>query len=164
VRQGVAGYVTPKVAIGAIVGNDQGQILLVQRADSGAWLYPTGWADVGYSAAEVAVKEVLEETGIDVEPCAWSWSSTVFGSVFTQVPLYSLVFHLRPVGGRAEGTPARVRRCRMVRRGLPSFPAGQCRRVDRARVRRHTGRLDRGSLRLATWADLATRRPVGRRG
>src|ERR1039458_8069863 len=58
VRQGVAGYVTPKVAIGAIVGNDEGQILLVQRADSGAWLYPTGWADVGYSAAEVAVKEV----------------------------------------------------------------------------------------------------------
>ena len=55
---GVPGYVTPKVAIGAIVGNDDGEILLVQRADSGIWLYPTGWADVGYSPAEVAVKEV----------------------------------------------------------------------------------------------------------
>ena len=32
------------------------------------WLYPTGWADVGYSPAEVAVKEVLEETGIECEP------------------------------------------------------------------------------------------------
>ena len=30
-----------------------------KRADSGIWLYPTGWADVGYSPAEVAVKEVL---------------------------------------------------------------------------------------------------------
>ena len=68
VGDGVAGYVTPKSAIGAVVYDDEGRILLVQRADSGVWLYPTGWADVGYSPAEVAVKEVLEETGIEVEP------------------------------------------------------------------------------------------------
>ena len=42
VGEGVAGYVTPKVAVGAVVGNDDGEILLVQRADSGIWLYPTG--------------------------------------------------------------------------------------------------------------------------
>src|SRR6187397_2211719 len=35
VGEGVAGYVTPKVAVGAVVGNDDGEILLVQRADSG---------------------------------------------------------------------------------------------------------------------------------
>src|SRR3989442_11955690 len=35
VGEGVAGYVTPKIAIGAVVGNDNGQILLVRRADSG---------------------------------------------------------------------------------------------------------------------------------
>src|SRR5438094_9019272 len=68
VGEGVPGYVTPKIAIGAVVGNDKGEILLIQRADSGVWLYPTGWADVGYSASEVAVKEVKEETGIEVEP------------------------------------------------------------------------------------------------
>src|SRR3954449_7326289 len=68
VGEGVAGYVTPKIAVGAVVGNERGEILLVQRADSGIWLYPTGWADVGYSASEVAVKEVEEETGIQVEP------------------------------------------------------------------------------------------------
>ena len=49
VGNGVPGYVTPKVAIGVIVGNDAGEVLLVQRADSGIWLFPTGWADVGYS-------------------------------------------------------------------------------------------------------------------
>ena len=42
VGSGVAGYVTPKVAVGAAVGNDQGQLLLIQRADSGVWLYPSG--------------------------------------------------------------------------------------------------------------------------
>src|SRR5919106_5896803 len=66
VGDGVAGYVTPKVAVGAVVGNDKGEILLVKRADSGIWLYPTGWADIGYSASEVVVKEVEEETGIHV--------------------------------------------------------------------------------------------------
>ena len=68
VGEGIPGYVTPKVAIGAIVGNEEGKILLVQRKDSGVWLYPTGWADVGYSPAEVAMKEVEEETGIIAEP------------------------------------------------------------------------------------------------
>ena len=34
VGAGVPGYVTPKVAVGAVVGNDAGEILLVQRADS----------------------------------------------------------------------------------------------------------------------------------
>src|SRR5512142_3366754 len=48
VGEGVAAYVTPKVAVGAVVGKEGGEILLVQRSDSGIWLYPTGWADVGY--------------------------------------------------------------------------------------------------------------------
>ncbi len=60
IGEGVPGYVTPKVAVGAVVGNDAGEILLVQRKDSGIWLYPTGWADVGYSPAEVAVKAPLQ--------------------------------------------------------------------------------------------------------
>ena len=67
IGQGVPGYVTPKVAIGAIVGNDEGKILLMQRADSGVWLYPTGWADVGYSASEVVNSMVirLKQVGLD---------------------------------------------------------------------------------------------------
>src|SRR5499427_5673941 len=67
VGEGVAGYVTPKVAVAAVVGNEAGEILLTQRADSGVWLYPVGWADVGYSPSEVAVKEVYEVTRIEDE-------------------------------------------------------------------------------------------------
>src|SRR5512146_2414898 len=40
VGEGVAGYVTPKVAVAAVVGNDENEMLLTQRADSGVWLYP----------------------------------------------------------------------------------------------------------------------------
>ena len=52
-----------KVAARLVAACDRGELLLIQRADSGVWLYPTGWCDVGYSASEVVVKEVLEETG-----------------------------------------------------------------------------------------------------
>jgi ADP-ribose pyrophosphatase YjhB (NUDIX family) len=109
VGNGVAGYVTPKIAVGAIVGNDDGEILLVQRGDSGVWLYPTGWADVGYSAAEVAVKEVQEETGIEVEPVRLVMVLDGLRIGITQIPLYSLVFQLRPIGGSLKAHPLECR-------------------------------------------------------
>ena len=106
---GVAGYVTPKVAVGAVVGNDRGEILLVQRADSGVWLYPTGWADIGYSPSEVAVKEVAEETGILAEPVRLIAVLDGLRMGFTSIPLYSLVFHCRAVGGELKAHPLECR-------------------------------------------------------
>lgn len=100
-----AGYVTPKVAIGAVVGDDDGRLLLIQRSDSGVWLYPTGWADVGYSPTEVAVKEVEEETGIlcEVERLIGVFDGLRAG--FSRIPLYSLVFLCRAVGGELRAHP-----------------------------------------------------------
>jgi ADP-ribose pyrophosphatase YjhB (NUDIX family) len=98
------GYVTPKVAVGAVVGNEDGEILLVQRADSGVWLYPTGWADIGYSPVEVALKEVEEETGILCEPVRLIAVLDGLRLGFTRIPLYSVVFHLRAVGGELAPT------------------------------------------------------------
>ena len=109
VGEGVAGYVTPKVAVGAVVGNDRNQILLVQRAASGAWLYPTGWADVGYSPSEVAVKEVFEETGIEIEPVRLIAVLDGLRLGFTRIPLYSLVFHCRMLGGSLRRHPLECR-------------------------------------------------------
>ena len=105
VGKGVPGYVTPKTTVGAIVGNDAGEILLVQRADSGVWLYPTGWADVGYSPAEVAVKEVHEETGIECEIVRMVAVLDGMRMGFTKIPLYSMVFHCRAVGGSLRAHP-----------------------------------------------------------
>jgi len=105
VESGPAGYVTPKVAVGAVVGNREGQILLLQRSDSGIWLYPTGWADVGYSPSEVAVKEVHEETGIEVEVERLIGVFDGLRLGFTRLPLYSMVFLCRAVGGELRGHP-----------------------------------------------------------
>ena len=105
VGQGVAGYVTPKAAVGAVVHDDEGRILLVQRADTGVWLYPTGWADVGYSASEVAVKEVLEETGITCVPERVIAVLDGMRMGFTRIPLYSIVFLCRATGGDLQAHP-----------------------------------------------------------
>jgi ADP-ribose pyrophosphatase YjhB (NUDIX family) len=133
VGEGVAGYVTPKVACAAVVGNDQGEILLTQRADYGIWLYPVGWADVGYSPAEVAVKEVYEETGIEVEPLSLI---AVFDGLrlgFARLPLYSLVFHCRMLGGELKGHPLETRQVGFFARdALPQPLAGGARWVETA--------------------------------
>ena len=79
--------------------------LLVKRSDSGIWLYPTGWADIGYSPAEIAVKEVSEETGIDCEPVRLLTVIDGFRAGFTRIPLYSLVFYCRATGGELRAHP-----------------------------------------------------------
>ena len=105
VGEGVPGYVTPKVAIGAVVGNDNDEILLIQRADSGVWLFPTGFADIGYSAAEIAEKEVLEETGMHVEAIRIISILDGVRAKFTRMPLYSIVFQCKVIGGEINHHP-----------------------------------------------------------
>jgi ADP-ribose pyrophosphatase YjhB (NUDIX family) len=61
------GYQTPKVDIRGVVFNESGEILMVKEKADGCWSLPGGWADVGYTPSEVAVKEVREETGLEVK-------------------------------------------------------------------------------------------------
>ena len=61
------GYKTPKVDVRAVVFNENNEILLIQEKADNRWAMPGGWADVGYSPSEVAVKECFEEAGLKVE-------------------------------------------------------------------------------------------------
>jgi ADP-ribose pyrophosphatase YjhB (NUDIX family) len=61
------GYKTPKVDVRSVVFNEKNQVLLIQEKADERWAMPGGWADVGYSPAEVAVKECFEEAGLKVE-------------------------------------------------------------------------------------------------
>lgn len=57
-----AGPATPKVDVRAVVFRDGG-ILLVKEPEDGGWSVPGGWAAVGETASEAAVREVREEAG-----------------------------------------------------------------------------------------------------
>jgi ADP-ribose pyrophosphatase YjhB (NUDIX family) len=61
------GYMTPKVDVRAAAFRD-GRILLVREREDDCWTLPGGWADVGNSPSEVAVRETKEESGFDVRP------------------------------------------------------------------------------------------------
>jgi ADP-ribose pyrophosphatase YjhB (NUDIX family) len=62
------GYQTPKVDVRAVIFRGLDEVLLVkEKIDGGRWTLPGGWADVGYTPFEVAVKETLEETGLVVK-------------------------------------------------------------------------------------------------
>jgi ADP-ribose pyrophosphatase YjhB (NUDIX family) len=67
VLAGLTGYPTPKVDVRALVRRDGGVLLVRERVD-GRWALPGGWADVGTSPAENAVREVAEEAGVTVTP------------------------------------------------------------------------------------------------
>src|SRR5919107_811609 len=61
------GPATPKVDVRAAV-IDGDRILLVKEPEDGSWSPPGGWADVGETASEAAVREVHEESGYRVRP------------------------------------------------------------------------------------------------
>ena len=133
VGSGIAGYVTPKITVGAVVGNDEGELLLVQRADSGMWLYPTGWADVGYSPSEVVIKEVKEETGIECEVVRPIAVLDGMRLGFTRIPLVSLVFHCHKTGGELTTHPLETSDVGFfAREELPAATVGADRWADHA--------------------------------
>ncbi|WP_395294983.1 NUDIX hydrolase [Kitasatospora hibisci] len=55
------------VAASAVVTDDDGCILLQRRTDNGLYALPGGTMDLGESLPGAAVREVREETGLDVE-------------------------------------------------------------------------------------------------
>src|SRR5215218_6391406 len=64
----IADYPTAKVDIRGLVLSPDKKILLVKESADGKWSLPGGWADIGCSPKEVIVKEVKEETGLDIVP------------------------------------------------------------------------------------------------
>jgi ADP-ribose pyrophosphatase YjhB (NUDIX family) len=52
---------------GIVPRDDHGRIGLVRRADDGSWGIVGGWMSPGESVIECAVREMLEETGFEVE-------------------------------------------------------------------------------------------------
>ena len=60
----------PLVGVGAVIVKD-GRVLLVQRGTEparGRWSIPGGLIEVGEMLTEAVVREVREETGLEVEP------------------------------------------------------------------------------------------------
>ncbi len=73
------GYITPKVGCDAAIFNNSGEILLMERADGSGWCLPCGWVEPNEKPSEAVIREVREETGLEVEVVH-------FVGVFTRMP------------------------------------------------------------------------------
>ncbi|MET8951227.1 NUDIX domain-containing protein [Streptomyces sp. NPDC004393] len=98
-----ANSVVPSVV--AFVRDATGRVLMIQRSDNGRWALPGGGHDIGEAIADTVVREVREETGIEVEVAGLSGIYTDPGHVMRYDDgevrqQFSLCFRARPVGGR----------------------------------------------------------------
>jgi ADP-ribose pyrophosphatase YjhB (NUDIX family) len=62
-------YMDPKVAVGTIISQPDGRIVLVRRAIEpgyGLWVFPGGYVDRGEEITAAALREAKEESGLDV--------------------------------------------------------------------------------------------------
>lgn len=56
------------LGVSAVIFDAAGRVLLTRRTDNGLWCLPGGALETGESVSEALRREVLEETGLDVEP------------------------------------------------------------------------------------------------
>jgi 8-oxo-dGTP pyrophosphatase MutT (NUDIX family) len=101
-------------AVNVVVVNDAGEILLIRRTDNGNWALPGGAIDLGESFAQAAVRETLEESGIECAITASSASTPTPGTSSSTPPTArhgrSLHRPDRPATGRTADSEQQVKR------------------------------------------------------
>ena len=92
------------VSAGAAVVGEDGRVLAIKRRDNGAWVQPGGIVELDEDPRDTVCREVLEETGVEVEVEALTgvYKNMARGVV-------SLVFCCRPVGGTPAPTEEAAR-------------------------------------------------------
>ena len=91
--------------VSAIVTDDGGRVLLTRRADNGMWAVVSGILEPGEEPAVAAVREVLEETGVDAEIVRLTSVDVTAPITYPNgdVAQYlDVCFLLRAIGGRAR--------------------------------------------------------------
>ena len=103
-------------AVNVVVVNDAGEILLIRRTDNGNWALPGGAVDLGESVAQAAVRETLEESGIE---CAITGIVGIYSDPRHVIRYtsngearqeFSIVLTARPPAERTAHTKQRVKR------------------------------------------------------
>jgi ADP-ribose pyrophosphatase YjhB (NUDIX family) len=68
-RCGFVFYMDPKVAVGTVIRTGDDRIVLVRRAIEpgyGLWVFPGGYVDRGEQLLDAALREVREESGLEI--------------------------------------------------------------------------------------------------
>ena len=100
------GIASPKIGCSVAAFDDAGRVALIKRADNERWALPGGYAEVGSTPSENALRELREETGFDatLERLVGVYDNKSFGSV-AAYQFYICCFRARITGG--EATPSK---------------------------------------------------------
>jgi 8-oxo-dGTP diphosphatase len=96
-RCGFVFYLDPKVAVGTIISDGDGRLVLVKRAIDpgyGLWVFPGGYVDRGEEITSAAIREAREESGLDVR-----LDGLVNIYSYPRRPLIIIVYAATAVGG-----------------------------------------------------------------
>lgn len=55
-----------KAGVAVIIFNNENQLLLQKRSDVGLWGIPSGHIEIGETVSQAAIREVKEETNLDI--------------------------------------------------------------------------------------------------
>nr|WP_299386855.1 NUDIX hydrolase [Allomuricauda sp.] len=97
-------YPTPKVDVRGLVINEKDEILMAKESVDGKWTIPGGWADIGSTPSEIAVKEIEEETGLKTEVVRFLgvYDKQVHPHPPEPYYIYKLIFLCRRTGGQLQ--------------------------------------------------------------
>jgi 8-oxo-dGTP pyrophosphatase MutT (NUDIX family) len=84
------------VSVAAVVTNDDGRVLVIQRRDNGEWQIPGGVLEREESIHTGVRREVNEETGLDIDPHRLTG---VYKNL--RLGVIALVFRATVIGGTA---------------------------------------------------------------
>jgi ADP-ribose pyrophosphatase YjhB (NUDIX family) len=139
-----ANSIVPSVNVA--VTNEAGEVLLIRRSDNDNWALPGGAVDLGESLAQAAVRETLEESGIECEVTGLSGIYTDPGHILLYTSNgearqeFSIVLTARATGGQPTASSETSEVRWVPQTGLASY---QMDRSMRLRVQHYLERRDR---------------------
>jgi len=111
---GKALFINAAAAVGGLVMDDRGRLLVIVRAEEpakGTWDLPGGFADPGETAEETLRREIREETGLELASAAYFASEpNLYPYAGVTYPTLDLVFLCRPAnaGDARPGDAAEI--------------------------------------------------------
>jgi ADP-ribose pyrophosphatase YjhB (NUDIX family) len=124
----------------AAIRDDAGRLLLIHKIDNDFWALPGGGMEIGESIADAAVREVAEETGLEVELTGLVGIYTDPGHVMAYDDgevrqEFSVCFHARVLSGEPREDGSETKEVRWIEpddvAGLSIHPSMR-RRIDDA--------------------------------
>lgn len=112
-KEAMRGELVISAGVDAIVRNERAEILLIRRADGGTWDLPGGAVEPGETPSAAVVREVREETGLDVRLLcvAGVFGGSAFRHTYPdgqRIEAFSVTFECEIVGGELRNQDGEV--------------------------------------------------------